>query len=120
MKESIVKIKSLEFAKRSIDLYKLLITEKEYILSKQFLRSATSIGANINEALAGISKKDFIAKMSISSKEARETLYWLELLEKSQMVTFDFKPFIQDCQELVKLLTSIVKTTQNSTLKTKD
>lgn len=90
MKESIVKIKSLEFAKKSIDLYKLLITEKEFILSKQFLRSATSIGANINEALAGISKKDFIAKMSISSKEARETLYWIELIQYSKNNRFRF------------------------------
>jgi four helix bundle protein len=112
MKESIVKIKSLEFAKRSIDLYKLLITEKEYILSKQFLRSATSIGANINEALAGISKKDFIAKMSISSKEARETLYWIELIQYSKIIDFDFTEIEVLNNELIKMLTSIVKSSQ--------
>jgi four helix bundle protein len=115
MKESIVKNKSFEFALRIIELYKILQEQKEFVLSKQLLRSATSIGANINEALAGVSKADFAYKMSISSKEARESLYWLELLDKSQMVNFDFKPFIHDCEELVKMLTSIVKTTQNST-----
>lgn len=120
MKESIVKNKSFEFALRIIELYKILQEQKEFVLSKQLLRSGTSIGANINEALAGVSKADFAFKMSISSKEARETLYWLELLDKSQMVKFDFKPFISNCEELVKMLTSIVKTTQNSTLKTKD
>lgn len=66
MKESIVKMKSFEFAKKSIDLYKLLVENKEFVMSKQFLKSATSIGANVNEALAGVSKKDFVAKMSIS------------------------------------------------------
>ena len=120
MKESIVKNKSFEFAMQIIDLYKILQEQKEFVLSKQLLRSGTSIGANINEALAGVSKADFAYKMSISSKEARESLYWLELLEKSQMVKFDFKPFIQSCEELVKMLTSIVKTTQNSTLNTKN
>lgn len=120
MKESIVKNKSFEFALLIIELYKVLQEQKEFVLSKQLLRSGTSVGANINEALAGVSKADFAFKMSISSKEARETLYWLELLDKSQMVKFDFKPFISNCEELVKMLTSIVKTTQNSTLKTKD
>ena len=120
MKESIVKNKSFEFALRIIELYKILREQKEFVLSKQLLRSGTNIGANINEALAGVSKADFAFKMSISSKEARETLYWLELLDKSQMVNYDFKPFISSCEELVKMLTSIVKTTQNSTLKTKN
>lgn len=114
MKESIVKNKSFEFALRIIDLYKILQEQKEFILSKQLLRSGTSIGANINEALAGVSKADFVNKMAISSKEARETLYWLELLDKSQMVKYDYKPFIINCEDLVKMLTSIVKTTQNS------
>lgn len=86
MKESIIKNKSLEFAKKSIDLYKLLIEDKEYVLSKQFLRSSTSIGANVNEALAGISKRDFTAKMSISSKEARESLYWIAEIFKYYII----------------------------------
>src|SRR5690554_8043875 len=90
MKESIVKNKAFAFAKQSIDLYKILLSKNEFILSKQFLRSATSIGANINEALAGQSKKDFTAKMSISSKEARETLYWIELLEYANFINYDY------------------------------
>ena len=119
MKESIVKNKSFEFSLKIIELYKISLEQKEFVLSKQLLRSGTSIGANINEALAAVSTADFAYKMSISSKEARESLYWLELLEKSQIVKFDFKPFILDCEELVKMLTSIVKTAQNSTGKTR-
>jgi four helix bundle protein len=80
MKESKVKNKSFEFALKIIELYKFLQEQKEFILSKQLLRSGTSIGANINEALAGVSKADFTNKMAIASKEARESLYWLELL----------------------------------------
>jgi len=84
-KDSLVKVKSFQFSLNIIKLYKLLIAEKEYIISKQLLKSGISIGANIEEALAGQSKKDFIAKMSISSKEARETKYWLLLLNKSYL-----------------------------------
>ncbi len=120
MKDSIAKNKSFEFSLQIIELYKILQERKEFVLSKQLLRSGTSIGANINEALAGVSKADFANKMAIASKEARETLYWLELLEKSQMVKYDYKPFISNCEEIVRLLTSIVKTTQHSILKTKD
>ncbi len=113
MKESIVKTKALSFAKESIDLYKLLLENKEFVLSKQFLRSATSIGANINEALAGQSKKDFTAKMSISSKEARETLYWIELLEYSNFINYDYTILKEKCFELISILTAIVKTSQS-------
>jgi four helix bundle protein len=81
MKENIIRDKSFQFAIKSIDLYKELIENKEYVLSKQFFRSATSIGANIEEATAGVSKKDFVNKLAISSKEARETYYWLRLIE---------------------------------------
>lgn len=117
MKESIIKNKSFEFALQIIELFKVLQEKREYILSKQLLRSATSIGANVNEALAAVSKADFTNKMAIASKEARETLYWLELLEKSQMVSMDYGIYIESCEEIVKILTSIVKTTQ---LKTKN
>ncbi len=86
MKKSIIKDKSFEFSLLIIELYKILQSKKEFILSKQILRSGTSIGANINEALAGESRADFVHKMAISSKEARETLYWLELLQKSQFI----------------------------------
>ncbi len=113
MKESIVKNKAFLFAKEAIDLYKLLIENKEFVLSKQFLRSATSIGANINEALAGQSKKDFTAKMSISSKEARETLYWIELLEYSNFIDYNYSFLKEKCNELINMLTAIVKTSQS-------
>lgn len=82
MKENIIKIKSYQFALNCINIYKDLNNNKrEYILSKQFLRSATSIGANIEEGLAGQSKRDFIAKFQISYKEAKETHYWLRFFE---------------------------------------
>ncbi len=82
-----LKNKSYRFALRIIGLYKFLCDEKkEYVLSKQILRSGTSIGANIEEANAGQTKKDFLAKMSIASKEARETLYWLKLLRDSDYI----------------------------------
>lgn len=108
------KNKALAFAKQAIDLYKILLSKNEFILSKQFLRSATSIGANINEALAGQSKKDFTAKMSISSKEARETLYWIELLEYANFINYDYSLLKNNCSELINMLTSIVKTSQNN------
>ncbi|HBK32393.1 MAG TPA: four helix bundle protein [Porphyromonadaceae bacterium] len=114
MKESIVKNKSFEFSLQIIELYKVLQEHKEFVLSKQLLRSGTSIGANIYEALAGVSKADFANKMAIASKEARETLYWLQLLVQSQMVAYDYNCFISNCEELVRMLTNIVKTTPNS------
>ena len=81
IKDSIVRQKTFDFAIRIVKLYKYITTEKkEYVLSKQLLRSGTSIGANVNEALYGQSKKDFISKLHISLKEASETQYWLELL----------------------------------------
>lgn len=120
MKRSFIKENSFEFSLQIIELYKFLQSHKEYILSKQLLRSVTSIRANVNEALAAESKADFIHKMAISSKEARESLYWLELLQKSQFVAYNYETHIQKCTELVKMLTSIVKTTKNSTLKTKN
>ncbi len=120
MKRSIIKDKSFEFSLLIIELYKYLRSQKEYVLSKQLLRSGTSIGANVNEALAGESRADFIHKMAIASKEARESLYWLELLRKSQLVNYDFKKELSSCNEIIRILTSIVKTTQNSKLKTKN
>lgn len=112
MKESIVQQKSFQFSLKIISLYKELVKENEYIISKQLLRSGTSIGANIEEAQAGQSKKDFTAKMSISSKEARETKYWLRLLKESELTSLDVNSLILDIDELIRLLTSIVKTSQ--------
>ena len=112
-KENIVKNKSFEFALRIVELYKYLRYEKkEYVMSKQLLRSGTSIGANVEEAQAGQSRKDFISKMSISSKEARETHYWLRLLLKSGYIGKD--NIIKDCEELIRLLTSIVKSSEKN------
>jgi len=110
MKNSIIKEKSFNFSLEIIDLYKKLQEQKEFILSKQLLRSATSIGANVNEALAGESRADFVHKMNISNKEARESLYWLELLDRSSIVDLEFSEYINQCQEIIKILTSIVKT----------
>ncbi|WP_438973780.1 four helix bundle protein [Polaribacter sp.] len=114
MKESIVQRKSFQFSLKIISLYKKLQLEKEFIISNQILRSGTSIGANIEEALAGQSKKDFTAKMSISSKEARETKYWLRLLKESELTNLDVNSLILNIDELIRILTSIVKTSQQS------
>ena len=104
--------KSKEFAVRIIRLYKHLSSEKnEYVLSKQILRSGTSIGANVREAVVAQSKREFISKMNIALKEASETEYWLELLHETEYLTnIQFDSIYPDCQELNKLLTSILKT----------
>ena len=116
MKESIIKDKSKDFALRIIKLYKYLTTtaeSKEYVLSKQVLRSGTSIGANVKEALRGQSRPDFRAKMSIALKEASETEYWLELLHESDYIDDQaFTSIINENIELIKILTSIVKSTE--------
>ncbi len=117
MRKSIIKEKSFVFALKIIELYKILQRNKEFVISKQLLKSGTSIGANISEALAGESKADFLHKMSISSKEARETLYWLELLKKSQIIPFDYEEDINNCTEIIKILTSIVKTSKTKLTK---
>lgn len=120
MKESIVQKKSFEFSLKIIKLYKKLLEEKEFIISKQLLRSGTSIGANIEEALAGQSKRDFTAKMSISSKESRETKYWLRLLKESELTNLAVNSLILDIDELIRILTSIVKTSQENLKETKN
>lgn len=104
--------KSFNFALEIIDLYKTLRNSNEFVISKQLLRCATSIGANVEEANAAQSKKDFIAKMSIASKESRETRYWLKLLNKSQLVELDFSSYLNHVDEIIRILTSIVKTAQ--------
>jgi four helix bundle protein len=111
MSDSIVKQKSYEFALQIINLCRQLKVERNYEISSQLLRSGTSIGANVEEALAGQSRKDFFAKMSIASKEARETNYWLRLLRDADMCNSqETKILIQMSEELIKILTSIVKT----------
>ena len=113
MKKNVIKEKSFSYAMHAIDLYKVLTVNKEYIISKQFLKSATSIGANVTEASAAYSKKDFASKMSIASKEARESLYWLELLEYGDFIEYDYKNLTEMAVEIIKMLTAIVKTCQS-------
>ncbi len=110
-----IKDKSFTFALRIIDLYKELAGRNEYVISRQLLKSGTSIGANVEEATAAESRADFAHKMSIASKEARETLYWLRLLSASGLLDdVDLTGVLEDCEELVRLLTSIVKTAQTN------
>ena len=114
-KPNVIKKKSYQFALKTITLYSQMNGQKEFVLSKQLLRAGTSIGANVAEATAAQSRKDFISKMSISSKEARETHYWLRLLEDSDLFRdTDFSSALADCEELIRILTSIVKTAQES------
>ena len=119
--ESIVKERSYEFALRIVLLARWLRERKEYELASQVLRSGTSIGANVEEALAGVSRADFVAKMAIASKEARETHYWLRLLRDSKTVPDDrIVPLLDVAGQLVRIITAIVKTSQStSKLKTK-
>ena len=104
--------KSKFFAIRIVRAYKYLTAEKnEYVLSKQLLRSGTSIGANVKEAIRGQSKPDFYSKLNIALKEASETEYWLEILYETEYIDKKlFDSINTDCQELIKLLVSITKT----------
>lgn len=113
--DNIILNKSKAFALRIIKLYKYLCeTKREYVLSKQLLRSGTSVGANVKEAVHAQSKPDFYAKMYISYKEANESEYWLELLHESDYITDDeFNSICEDCRELIKILASITKTQKN-------
>ncbi|MBQ9207243.1 MAG: four helix bundle protein [Treponema sp.] len=115
MSESIVAEKSKKFAIKIIRLYKSLCDEKhEYVLSKQVLRSATSIGANICEAQCGQSKADFYAKMYISYKESAETKYWLELLHETDYISdSQFDELNSENQEILKILAKITKSQRN-------
>jgi len=110
--ENVVKVKSKKFALRVIKLYKYLCDEKkEYVMSKQLLRSGTSIGANICEADHSMSKREFISKMNLSLKEAAESEYWLELLFESEFITrHEYDSIYFECCELKGLLISIIKT----------
>ena len=113
MKSNVIQSKSYAFALHIIRLYKILCNQKEFVLSKQLLRSGTSIGANVEEAIGAQTKKDFTAKMSIASKEARETNYWLRLLRDSGIAADeDLDNLIGESVELIKILSSIVKTSQ--------
>ena len=113
--------KSYKFALRIVKLYKYLVDDKkEYVLSKQMLRSGTSIGANINEAQSAETKPDFIHKMGISLKEVRETIYWLNLLKDSDLIdNKSFDSIIKDCNEILHITTRIILSTKENQTKSK-
>ena len=115
-KDNILHVKSKAFAIRVINTFKYLqINKKEFVLSKQMLRSGTAIGALIKESEFAQSKKDFLNKLYISLKEANETQYWIELLFETEYITkFEFDSLNDDCLELIKLLVSITKTVKQN------
>jgi four helix bundle protein len=115
-KDNLVKIKSYDLALRIIKLYKYLSTEKkEFVLSKQILRCGTSIGANVEEAIGAISKKDFINKMYIAHKESRETSYWINLLRDSNYIDEkSSESLLIDCNEIIKITGKIISTANKS------
>ena len=110
--DNIIQNKSFEFAIRVVNLYRHLTDErKEYVLSKQLLRSGTSIGANVEEAIGGQTRKDFGSKMSIAYKEARETRYWLRLMKATDYLNEkQADSMLHDCEENLRILSTITKT----------
>lgn len=110
--ENIIQTKSYDFAIKMVNLYRFLLEEKrEYVLSKQLLRSGTSIGANVEEGIGGQSSKDFFAKLNIAYKEARESHYWLRLLKDTGYLEVDkATEYLNDCDELLRIMGSIIKT----------
>lgn len=111
-KENIILNKTFAFSLCTIKLYQELTKQHEYVISRQLLKSATSIGANVNESTAAQTKPDFITKMAVASKEARETKYWLQLLNESQLVKIDTTEMMKEIDEIISILTAIVKTSQ--------
>jgi four helix bundle protein len=114
MKENIIATKTFDFALSIVNLFIQLKKENEFIISKQILRSATSIGANVEEAIAAQSRKDFVHKMAIASKEARETKYWLRLLEKSDLTSISMATYLNEIEHILNIITKIIKTSQES------
>jgi four helix bundle protein len=110
----LIEERSFEFSLRIIKLVKNLKENNEYVFADQLLRSSTSIGANVAEAGAGQSKKDFISKMAIASKEARESRYWLRLIHKANLSDLDLKEYLEEIEQIIKILTKIVKTSQET------
>ena len=121
MVEKKIDERTFDFALIIVDVYKFLLAKREFVLSKQLLRSGTSIGANVSEAQAAQSRNDFVSKMSIASKEARETLYWIRLLAKSGYLDgyLRFDVLDREIRSIVKIITRIVKTTQENNSKPK-
>ena len=113
-KDNIIRSKSFDFSVRIVNLYKVLYYERnEKTLSKQLLRSGTSIGANIEEGIAAFSKKEFIFKLQISYKEANESFYWIKLLYRTNYINdVEFESLKLNVEEIIKLLTSIIKSSK--------
>lgn len=109
-KPNIIIDKTFNFSKEIIKLYLDLKNDKIYELASQLFRSGTSIGANVEEAQAAQSKKDFISKLSISAKEARETRYWLKLLNDTEITQINVEPLLKEVNEIINILTKIIKT----------
>ena len=114
MKENVVQAKSYAFAVRIVRMYQCLSAEKrEYVLSKQVLRCGSSIGANVEEAIGAQSRADFLSKLSIAYKEARETIYWLRLLKDTDYLSpAQFKSIHADAQEICRIIAAIQKSTK--------
>ena len=113
-KENIIQVKTFDFAKNIIGLYLDLKNEKEFVISKQLLRAGTSVGANVEEAIAAYSKKDFAHKMNIAQKEARESKYWLRLLSETHISKANAELLLKEVEEIIRILTAIVKSTQSN------
>ena len=119
MKENVIQQKSFVFAIRIINLYKYLtVKKKEFVLSKQILRSGTSIGANIEESIGGRSNKEFLFKLELSYKEARETIYWLKLLKETEYISnSEFESIHVEAEEICKILAKIIITLKGKLIK---
>ncbi len=111
-KPNVIVDKTFDFAVEVAELYKKLKIEREYNIANQLFRSAGSIGANVEEAQAAISKRDFIAKISIASKEARETRYWLRVLQAARLTEVDLELYLKKIEDIINILTKIIKTSQ--------
>jgi four helix bundle protein len=114
--ENIIREKSYKFALRIVNLHKYLVeTKKEFVLSKQILRSGTSIGANVEEAIGGQTKKDFCHKIFLAYKEARETHYWIRLLRDSNYIDIRmYESILPECNEIIKITGKIISTSRKS------
>ncbi|MCG2793240.1 MAG: four helix bundle protein [Weeksellaceae bacterium] len=112
--DNLIQNLTFEFALSIINFYLDCKSQNEYILSKQILRSGTSIGANVEEAIAAQSKKDFISKLSIANKEARETKYWLKLYQSTNLVNVDVDSYLLQIESIINILTKIIKTSSEN------
>ncbi|WP_343608496.1 four helix bundle protein [Chryseobacterium oranimense] len=112
--DNLIQIKTFDFALRIIKFYTQCKSQSEFILSKQILRCGTSIGANVEEAIAAQSKKDFVSKLSIANKEARETKYWLRLYQSSNLVQIEIDSYLKEIESIINILTKIIKTSSEN------